>query len=282
MTITQVPPPSTSATSARARRYSALDLVVLAALLIAAAVYIAAAVQRLLATGQFHPIPPDYIALAYLIAAGIVATRWRWAVIIALLVSLASLVLHVGPGFPLFAITHPVVERAAFLIIVGQPPLMLMVLIASVAKLAQMFRHEPAHAPRWFAPGIGLLAGVAIGALLIGAFAQPSGAGSAAVAGPAGTETVHLESASFVPTIIALHSGDKLVIVDDVPVPHTLTNGSWSASNQPVPGVESGAVVLNNVQLNNNSVTVGPFSTPGTYHIYCTLHPGMNLTIVVQ
>ncbi len=281
MTVIQDSPSGISAISGtrpRARRFSILDLVVLTALLIAAGVYITVALPQVL-LGHFFP--PEVIALAYLIAAGVVATRWRWASVIALLVSLASLALHVGPGFPLYTITHPLSERASYFFIVVQPPLMLMVLGASVAKLAQTLRHEPAHAPRWLAPGIGLLAGIAIGAIVIGAIAQPGAAGGADSA-QVGTETVHLTGNSFAPDIIALHTGDKLVIVDDVPVPHTLTNGSWSASNQPVPGVEPGAVVLNNLALNNNSVTVGPFSAPGTYHIYCAIHPGMNLTIIVQ
>jgi hypothetical protein len=32
----------------------------------------------------------------------------------------------------------------------------------------------------------------------------------------------------------------------------------------------------------NTTATVGPFSTPGAYHVYCTIHPGMTLTILVQ
>jgi hypothetical protein len=85
-----------------------------------------------------------------------------------------------------------------------------------------------------------------------------------------------------VPDIITLHAGHKLVIVGDVPVPHTLSNGTWSPSNRPMPGVEPGAVILQDLQLNNNSATVGPLTTPGTYHIYCTVHPGMYLTSIVQ
>jgi plastocyanin len=30
------------------------------------------------------------------------------------------------------------------------------------------------------------------------------------------------------------------------------------------------------------SVEIGPFTTAGTYHIYCTVHQGMNLEIIVQ
>jgi plastocyanin len=116
--------------------------------------------------------------------------------------------------------------------------------------------------------------------LLLGAIAQPTTAGATTT--KAGTETVHLTGSTFAPNIVALHKGDTLTIVDDVPVPHILTNGTWSADNKPVPGAEPGAPILNNVNINNNTVTVGPFTTSGTYHIYCTVHPGMSLTILVQ
>ena len=47
---------------------------------------------------------------------------------------------------------------------------------------------------------------------------------------------------------------------------------------------ESGAPGMNNVQISGNgsSQVIGPFNTPGTYHFYCTVHPGMNLTVIVQ
>lgn len=88
--------------------------------------------------------------------------------------------------------------------------------------------------------------------------------------------------ATFAPDIIALQSGETLTILDDEPIPHTLANGSWSANNQAMANVEPGAPVIKNVDLNDNTVTIGPFTTPGTYHIYCTVHPGMNVTITVQ
>jgi plastocyanin len=27
---------------------------------------------------------------------------------------------------------------------------------------------------------------------------------------------------------------------------------------------------------------VGPWNTPGTYHVYCTIHQNMQLTVIVQ
>jgi plastocyanin len=47
---------------------------------------------------------------------------------------------------------------------------------------------------------------------------------------------------------------------------------------------ENGAPVVNNVQISGNgsSQAIGPFNTPGSFHLYCTIHPGMNLTVIVQ
>ena len=46
--------------------------------------------------------------------------------------------------------------------------------------------------------------------------------------------------------------------------------------------VEPGAPNVSNVQINDNSTEIGPFTTAGIYHLYCTIHQGMNLTIIVQ
>ena len=37
-----------------------------------------------------------------------------------------------------------------------------------------------------------------------------------------------------------------------------------------------------NVEITGESREIGPFPIAGVYHLYCTLHQGMNLTIVVQ
>jgi hypothetical protein len=59
-------------------------------------------------------------------------------------------------------------------------------------------------------------------------------------------------------------------------------DGVWLAGNDPVPGTGPGAPIVSDVALNNSIITFGPFTSPGAYHIYCTLHPGMTLTILVQ
>jgi plastocyanin len=32
----------------------------------------------------------------------------------------------------------------------------------------------------------------------------------------------------------------------------------------------------------NSSATIGSFTTAGTFKLYCTVHTGMNLTVIVQ
>ncbi len=34
--------------------------------------------------------------------------------------------------------------------------------------------------------------------------------------------------------------------------------------------------------LVGDALAFGPFNVVGTFHIYCTVHPGMNLTVIVQ
>ena len=39
---------------------------------------------------------------------------------------------------------------------------------------------------------------------------------------------------------------------------------------------------LDNLDSKGGSLEIGPFTTAGIFHIYYTIHRGMNLTIVVQ
>jgi plastocyanin len=71
------------------------------------------------------------------------------------------------------------------------------------------------------------------------------------------------------------------MLVDDSNVVHVLFNGSWQ-NGAPQVVQEPGVPDVKGVQLSGNSVTVGPFTTAGTYHILCSIHRGMNLTVIVQ
>jgi plastocyanin len=100
---------------------------------------------------------------------------------------------------------------------------------------------------------------------------------AAAVAGP----TVHMGGADFLQKSVTIKKGDSVNLVDDSTSPHTIVNGSWVGSEQK-PAQEPGAPTVK-LQFNgNDSAPMGPFNTAGTFHVYCTIHQGMNLEVIVQ
>jgi plastocyanin len=272
---TQVSPNAAAPVAASGDRFPYKLIIIVSLLLIS----LAGGVSQILSG---HVIPPEMgYTIGALVAAGLMAIPWRWAMILPCVLSILGLAGGLPNGYPEYALAHAADVRIAFLGIASQYGLLLLVIGLCVVMFAQTLRGQASQAPRWVGLATTALIGVTIGAMFIGAIAQPSGSsGSGAVT--TGTETVHLVGAQFTPNIIALHKGDTLTVVDDSPTPHTLANGTWSASNQAQPGAEPGAPTVNNVQLNNNTVVLGPFTTPGTYHIFCLVHPGMNLTVIVQ
>ncbi|MFL5667098.1 MAG: plastocyanin/azurin family copper-binding protein [Ktedonobacteraceae bacterium] len=138
-----------------------------------------------------------------------------------------------------------------------------------------------------------MFAALAISSIVLAACARPGTTSSTAnKGGPSnggnngggGGNTVHMGPATFVQSSITISKGSKLTLVDDVAVPHIIANGMYDASGAPKPAKEPGAPTVNNVQFSSSgdSKDVGPFTTAGTYHLYCTIHVNMNLTITVK
>lgn len=98
--------------------------------------------------------------------------------------------------------------------------------------------------------------------------------------GPAGP-VVHMGNADFLQSTITIKKGESVLLVDDVASTHIITNGEWKDS-KPVTASESGAPSYNKTFGGNDSDSLGPFNTTGTFHYYCTVHENMNLTITVQ
>lgn len=93
--------------------------------------------------------------------------------------------------------------------------------------------------------------------------------------------TVHMKELVFSPTSITIEKGEKVNIVNDVPIGHIIANGTWQNS-APKAGKEPGAPQVNIQFTGNDNQEIGPFSTAGTFQLYCTVHPGMNLTVIVK
>jgi plastocyanin len=157
--------------------------------------------------------------------------------------------------------------------------LSLIAFIACVALSVQNYRGTERQTPRWFSWAVSCAIGIMLGALLLGAVLQPSASASTTFTN--GVPTVHMNADSFTQSSITISKGSKLLLVDDTSVMHVLGNGSWqNGTARPVQ--EVGAPVVNNLQVQGKSVEIGPFLTTGTYHIYCLVHVGMELTVIVQ
>lgn len=140
-----------------------------------------------------------------------------------------------------------------------------------------------------------ILAVFALGTILFAACARPGtatggggGGGTTPTAGAGGggggncaNGTVHTQATSFQESCVNVAKGKSLMIAPAVTSLHIFATGSW-VNNNPQPANESGAPAVNNVQETSSPVTIGPFNTAGTFHIYCTVHTGMNLTVNVK
>ncbi len=98
---------------------------------------------------------------------------------------------------------------------------------------------------------------------------------------PTNLPTVRMGGSTFIQTSITIHKGDMLNLVDVASSTHIIVNGTWDGTT-PKPATENGAPVINKTYIGNDSGAIGPFNTAGTFHLYCTIHPGMNLTVTVQ
>lgn len=93
--------------------------------------------------------------------------------------------------------------------------------------------------------------------------------------------TVNMGNASFLQSSVTVKKGDMLNLVDASSSPHIITNGTW-INGVAKPSKESGAPSINQQYSGSDSAAVGPFTNAGTFHLYCTIHANMNLTVTVE
>ncbi|MDQ2716395.1 MAG: plastocyanin/azurin family copper-binding protein [Chloroflexota bacterium] len=100
--------------------------------------------------------------------------------------------------------------------------------------------------------------------------------------GGSASHDVHMNQSNFAQPSITISKGGSINLIDDAAVPHIIENGMWD--NGIAKNVEeSGAPTVNSLQFNgNDSHSIGPFTTSGAFHLYCTVHENMNLTVTVQ
>lgn len=92
--------------------------------------------------------------------------------------------------------------------------------------------------------------------------------------------TVHMGGGNFLQSSIKISKGQSINLIDDVAVEHIIKNGTWNGNNQ-VLKAEPGAPTVNLTFNGNDSNSMGPFNTSGSFKLLCTVHPNMNLTVIV-
>jgi plastocyanin len=139
-----------------------------------------------------------------------------------------------------------------------------------------------------------LLAAFALGSLLLVACARPGspaassgGSSSSSSSSSSNTgscptgDTVKTGVSSFEQTCITLSKGGTLKIVQDQTSFHIFDYGQWNNGTAQT-ATYPGAPELKDLKLQGPSVSIGPFTTAGTFHIYCTVHQNMDLTVIVK
>jgi plastocyanin len=125
-----------------------------------------------------------------------------------------------------------------------------------------------------------------VGSILLAACTRPGTAPVAsAKAGNSNVKsagTVHMGASTFVQTTVTISKGSKLTLIDDAATMHIIQNGAWDSNNNAQAAAESGAPKINTTFNGSDTQDIGPFTTAGTFKLYCTVHPGMNLTVTVQ
>lgn len=250
------------------------------AALLGAALAFATLLLTILVAGSFV-MPLLIVAIVLLVVAGIVATGYRWTPLLGALMGLGTIIGGVfTQQYFVYHLTHPA-EVVPFLLSLLICVFAVVAICTGIGATVQNYSGvSTRQAPRWLPIPLASLGGFVLGALLVALLvaATPSPSGTTSVNG---TSAVHMGVSNFTQSTVTIAKGSKLLLIDDGQFPHIISNGMW-IGNTPHPLTEPGSPIVRNVNVNGNSVTIGPFNTAGTYHIYCTIHPGMKLTIIVQ
>ena len=92
------------------------------------------------------------------------------------------------------------------------------------------------------------------------------------------SDAVRMNHEAFGTKVITIHRGQKLTFTNDSRWIHIIGPGNdahlTAPDNEPV----TPRVLLER----NQTYTTGVWNTPGTYNMTCTVHPEMNLKVIVQ
>jgi plastocyanin len=99
---------------------------------------------------------------------------------------------------------------------------------------------------------------------------------------PKATE-VQMGSSQFIQQEVKIHKGESVNLVNQPTTNHVIANGQWvNGAQDQTPEANAPSLPQKGVNIAASaSLQVGPFNVAGDYHIYCNIHPGMNLIVHV-
>ncbi len=215
-------------------------------------------------------------ALLALLGVALIMARVRFAPGLGAFVALAPFVSTLTIPLASSTLLHPTSNFAFFGILIVQLACALIVLVGGVTSLVQPSQ-DRARTPGFLSP---FLAGV-LGMLLLAGIVSANPPSTVAST-TNGMLTVHIAGSNFLTNIVLVPKGGSLLLVEDDSVEHLLQNGTWTPGGLPHPQTEPGAPIVHALDLKGGSAHIGPFPTADVFHLYCTIHQGMTLTIVVE
>jgi plastocyanin len=258
---------------------STLRKVAAIALLGTSLAYFANLLLVLIAAQTFIP-PLLILGVVTLLVAALCFTRFRAAPAIGALIALGSISVLMSVPINQYFITHPG-DAVSFIPLIIILAFGLVSIIAGIAATLQNYRNPGASAPGNLRLLLTSFTTFVVGIIIVSLIVAANPPTSAASTTTNGEPTVHMSATNFVQNVVLVPKGAKLRLVDDGNVEHVLQNGFWQGTT-PSNQIEPGAPTVQNRDINGGSLEIGPFTTAGIYHIYCSVHVGMNLTIVVQ
>jgi plastocyanin len=260
---------------------STLSKVTAIALLGTSLAYFVHLLLALLTAHVFIP-PVLVVGMVTLLGAALSFLRFRWAPALGAVIALGVIFLQMTVPIAQYTITHPGDDAVTFIVLITILFFGPVAGIAGIAATLQNYRHPGAPAPRNLRLLLVSFATFVVGMMVVSLIVAANPPTSAASTTTNGEPTVHMSATNFVQNVVLVPKGAKLLIVNDSSVEHILQNGAWDANGTPHPAAEPGVPTLHNIDITGGSREIGPFTTAGVFHLYCTIHTGMNLTIVVQ
>jgi len=226
-------------------------------------------------------LPLLIAALVTLLGVAALLRRWRFAPGLGALVALAPFVTALAIPLAGSTLLHPTANLAFFGILLVQFACALIALVGGVTTVIQNAQGREQPSSCWLSPFLSGVLGLVLGMLLLAGIVSANPPSTAAST-TNGMPTVHIAGSNFLTNVVLVPKGESLLLVEDDSVEHIIQNGTWTPSGLPQPQTEPGAPIVHSLEIKGGSMHIGPFTTAGVFHLYCTIHQGMSLTIVVQ